>query len=151
MAETTPPPTSESIPPGFGGDIRRLLADLADMVQVRRELAEIELRDDLAASKRLGLFAGVGAVLALTALPLFVVTIAELLYSWWPVGTETFNGWLPILAGTLLLTGGALAWTAYGRFRRDFHGFRQSLAELQEDVEWLQEWARGSAPSDGEQ
>lgn len=143
MSEATEPSSSGSTPPGFRGDIRQLLVDLTDMVRARRDLAELELKADVSSSKRLGLSAGLGAVLVLTAMPLLVTFLAELLQAWRPIGTESINGWVPILAGTLLLAGATLAWAGYRRFRRDFRGFRQSMAELREDVEWLQEWARG--------
>ena len=87
----------------------------------------------------------------MTSVPLLVIAAAELLQSWRPIGTETVNGWVPILAGVSLLAGGILAWTGYRRFRRDFHGFRQSLAELREDVDWLQEWAGRGEPAEGEE
>jgi uncharacterized membrane protein YqjE len=159
MSESSPPPSSGSAsprrsgstPPGFGGDIRRLLADLVEMVRVRRDLAEYELRADLVSSKRLGLFAGVGGVLLVTSLPLLLIAAAQVLDRWRPLGAGAINGWVPLLGGALFVTGALLAWSGYRRFRRDFHGFRQSLAELREDVEQLQEWARGGEPVDGEE
>ncbi len=156
MSDATPPPDPGPstgpgpATPGFGPDVRRLFVDLAEMARVRRELAELELRTDIASSKRLAWSAGVGAVLALTGLPLLALAAAALLRSWHPLGTETINGWVPLLAGVFLLTGGLLVWTGYRRFRSDFRGFRQSLAELREDIDLIREWARGGEPAERE-
>jgi uncharacterized membrane protein YqjE len=133
----------------FGLDLRRLFADLVEMFRARRELAELELRADLVSSKRLAIAAGLSVLLALTSLPLLLMSLAGLLhfYVWHPLGVGGMNVWVPILGGVLLLGGTLLAWLGYRRFRREFIGLRRSLAEVREDLAWLQEWVpeRGEA------
>jgi uncharacterized membrane protein YqjE len=124
----------------LGADVRQLLANLNEMAGARRELAELEIRADVAASKRLVWQAGMGAVLVLTGLPVLVVFLAQVLHAWRPVGTSSINAWGPILAGSLMLVGLIFIWAGYRRFRREFSGLRQSMAEFREDVQWLREW-----------
>jgi hypothetical protein len=122
------------------------VADLAEMFQARRELAELELQADVASSKRLAVTAGVGAAIALTSLSLFAGTLAQVLQARWDIGVQAADGtpvvnlWLPILAAGLLLAGTLLGWAGYRRFRRELLGFRQTLAEMREDIQWLREW-----------
>jgi len=138
MTEATPSPTTSAWPAGH--DIRGLMSNLTEMLQARRELAELELKADVASSKRLAVVAGVGAVIALTSLPLFAGTLAQVLHACWPFEIASVNMWLPTLAALLLLAGAVLAWSGYRRFRHEFIGFRQSLEEVREDIEWLREW-----------
>jgi uncharacterized membrane protein YqjE len=116
------------------------MSNLTEMIQARRELAELEWKADVSSSKRLALAAGVGAVIALTSLPLFAGTLAQVLHTCWPFQIANVNLWHPTMAAVLLLAGTGLAWVGYRRFRREFIGFRQSLEEVREDIEWLREW-----------
>jgi hypothetical protein len=54
--------------------------------------------------------------------------------------------WMLLLGGFSLLLGAGIGWAAYQRFRSDFSGLRNTLAELQEDIVWLREWTRSEAP-----
>jgi len=124
----------------LGVDARRLTSDVVGMLQARRQLAELEVRADIASSKRLGITGGIGLVLTLTSLPVLVVALARALHCCLPIGGEAFSGWLLICGGALLLAGGGTLWYAWRRFRREFVGLRESIAELREDVVWLREW-----------
>jgi hypothetical protein len=123
-----------------GADLRQLFADLNELAGARRRLAELEIRADIATSKRFAWRAGIGAVLGLAGLPVLVVFFAQLLHARWPVGTSSVNAWGPILAGLLIFFGLILVWAGYRRLRCDFLGLRQSLEEFREDVQWLHEW-----------
>ena len=147
-APSSPPGTPSGL---FGVDVRGLVDDLLAMFQARRELAELELRADVASSKRLAVVAGVAVVMVLTSLPLLVASLAQLLQAWHPLGASPVNGWYAILGGGLLLLGTLLAWVGYRRFRREFVGLRQSLAEFREDVQWLREWTQQDDRTDGDE
>jgi hypothetical protein len=75
--------------------------------------------------------------MALTALPLLAVCLAQLLDGWWAVSG---TGWLAIFASALLLGGILGASLAYRHFRRNLIGLEETLEELREDLLWLQEW-----------
>ena len=139
----TRPRPDTTVGPNPQGDLRRLVADLGEMLGARRKLAELELRADVSTSKRLAWTAGIGAVLILTGLSVIVVYLSQLLQAWRPVGSQAVNGWGPILAGSLIFLGLISAWAGYRRFRRDFMGLRRSLTELREDIQWLREWTGG--------
>ena len=149
MTDATPSLSPTGSAWAAGHDVRRLIANLTEMLQARRELAELELKSDVASSKRLAVFAGIGAIIALTSLPLFAGTFAEWLHTCWPK-YEVFgvNMWHPTVAAALLLAGTLLAWSGYRRFRREFLGFRESLEEVREDIEWLREWTGRADGSD---
>ena len=139
------PDATESSSPLFtalGADAKRLASDAAEMLQLRRELVEMEVRSDIASSKRLGITGGVGLVLTLTGLPVLAVLASSGLNRLMPLGKDgTFNGWL-LIVGSLLVAGGFAAMhAAWRRFRRDFLGLKESAAELKEDIAWLREWA----------
>ena len=119
---------------------REPLSELRTMFELRRELAEAEIKSDLAASKRLAIVAGIGLVAMLTGLPLLtsIVTtrVDEALQLEFP--------WVSLSVALALLGIGALvAWSAWRRFRHEFVGLRDSLHELQEDMVWLRERFEG--------
>jgi hypothetical protein len=116
----------------LGGELRELAA-------ARWELARLELYADFLSAKRLALAWLTAAVMALTALPLLVVCLAEALDGCAGIAR---NGWLLIFGGGLLAVataGGVLAWR---RFRRRFVGLEETLEELREDMAWLQDIRR---------
>jgi uncharacterized membrane protein YqjE len=121
-------------------DLREELAalggDLREMAGARWELARLELQADARSLGRLAVAWIGAAVLALTALPLLIVCLADGLNRWTPIGQ---CGWLAILAGSFLLLAAAIACLAWRRFRRRFLGLRETLEELREDLLWLQE------------
>ncbi len=132
---------SETSPPRFtalGADAGRLFPQLAEMLSARRELAELEVRTDVASAKRLAVGGAIGAVLALCGLPLLLVAAAETLAV--QFGHDHL-GWLLGLGIAAIVIGLLIVWRAWRRFRTSFIGLEQSLAELKEDLAWLREWA----------
>ncbi len=116
--------------------IRRPLTEVAEMASLRWQLAELELRSDLQAAKRLGMLSGAGLVAALTGLPVLTIVLAGQLDS---LIASNFP-WVTLSVGGLLLIGGLLtAWFGWRRFRSEFLGLRESLDECREDLIWLRE------------
>lgn len=139
MPKPTSEPTSESRRPTIG-KAGESMADVIEMASLRWQLAESELRSDVAAARRFGLLGGAGLVAAITALPVLTVVLAGqldlLLANPFP--------WVTFTAGGLLLIGGLLAaWVGWRRFRGEFLGLRESLDECREDLVWLRDWAEG--------
>ena len=111
-------------------------ADVARMLELRRELAEAEIKSDVAATKRLAIVGGSAAVAALSGLPLLLTVVALQVDRYFEL---TFP-WTAVCLGLLLLIFGALlGWSAWLRFRHDFLGLHESLDELREDLIWLRE------------
>lgn len=124
------------------GELQKELSGMADeaaqLASLRWRLAEIELRQSAETTRRFSIRAIIGAVLVLTSLPVFVVALSA-----WLLPSLAW-AWL---SGLILLVGGlAVAWFAWRRFRRDFHGLEQSLEEVREDLAWVKEWS-GKAES----
>ena len=139
------PETTQSHAAPLIADVRHAWSEMAEMVSLRRRLAETELRSDLATSKRLAWSAGIGLVAALTGLPVLVMALSAFADSQWQFSFP----WISTIAGSSLFVGGLLfASAAWWKFRRDFLGFQQSLAELQEDLVWLREWSGDQAEDD---
>jgi uncharacterized membrane protein YqjE len=124
----------------LSGEFRR-------MAQLRWELAELELRGDLARLKRLVVAWGVAAVLALAVMPVLAVWLAAILEQQFQVSPLVS---LPVLAGGLLIVAGGVAWGSWSRFRAKLSGLEETLEELREDMVWLEEWA-GQKDADGNQ
>jgi len=124
--------------------IRLLCDDLRQAVELRWQLARLEVESDLRSAKRLIIGLSIAAVIALAALPILVVCLAQLLDGWLRLGSVA---WLGIFGLLLLLVGPAVGYAAWRRFRRGFVGLQQTLEELQEDLVWLREWTgkRGKA------
>jgi hypothetical protein len=117
-------------------ELGALGGELREMALLRWELARLELQADLVSAKRLAIAWLAAAVMALTALPLVAVCLAEALDGF---GQIARGGWLLIFAGSLLilsLAGGYFAWRC---FRRRFIGLQETLEELREDFVWLRE------------
>jgi len=118
-------------------ELARLGSDLREMLRLRWELARAELQADLASAKRLAIVLAIAAAMALTALPLLAVSVADAL--WQGVNVPLFTS-LAVFA-VLLLGGGSLAaWLAWRRFRSRLVALEQTLEELREDALWLREW-----------
>ena len=117
--------------------IRLLCDDLRQGVELRWQLARLEVESDLRSAKQLIIGLSFAAVTGLAALPVLAVCLAQLLDGCLGLGD---TAWLAILGFGLLLVGPAIGYAAYRRFRRRFVGLRQTLEELQEDLIWLREW-----------
>jgi putative superfamily III holin-X len=142
MAGTATPeqdaPAADFVPDPFG----RTWSDLAETLDLRRKLAEAELKSDVAASKRLAVVGSVGVVLALSGLPLLLTALAFQLAAVTNVG---FAAWLAILGGPLFAVGLAVVFLAWRRFRREFLALATTRQELREDLLWLREWLLSSS------
>lgn len=125
-------PEHEAPADGIGG----AWADLAETLELRRRLAEAEIRSDLATGKRLAIAGGVGLVLALVSLPLFLAALAWQLAA---VTTIGFAAWLLIFGGPLFVLGLATIYFAWRTLRRDFLALSATRQELREDLIWLRE------------
>ena len=124
---------------------RELAGEALEMLQLRRELAELEVRHDLRTGRRLLIVGGAGLVFLLSGLPLLLVAAARGLATWTNLGQ---TAWLLILGAVSLLWGGTVMWAAYRRFRQDFSGLEGTLAELNEDLVWLQDWTSRAGEGD---
>jgi uncharacterized membrane protein YqjE len=118
-------------------EARQLASDALEMLELRRELAELEIRHGTRVGKRLAIAGGAGAVLIITSLPLLLTSLAHGLSTWTRLSPAN---WILILGGFSLLLGAGIGWAAYQRFRSDFTGLKSTLAELNEDMVWLREW-----------
>ena len=114
--------------------IGRLTAELRQMVDLRWQLARLELEGAARSVKRLAIVLAIAAGLALIAIPLVVVGTVLLL-------PEPMRAPVALVAGFGLLAAACLAaWWARWRFRRQFAGLEETLEELREDLVWLEEW-----------
>ena len=131
MAEATHSSNDTSIEQGRGS-----LAELRKMFELRRQLAEAEIKTDLATTKRFAIVGGIGLVAVLTGLPLLLSIVTARVEE----ALELSFPWISVtVASTLLGVGMIVGWTAWRRFRFEFLGFRDSRQEIQEDLIWLGE------------
>jgi uncharacterized membrane protein YqjE len=116
------------------GEFRR---ELGRMLQLRRELATLEVKHDHQLIRHCLLLGSLGAVLALAGLPLLLQIAAQGLANLTPLSA---TAWTLILGSTLAVPGLLLVAGAIKKFRADFRGLRDTRAELAEDLIWLHEW-----------
>lgn len=117
---------------------RHIWPDVEQMITLRRRLLETEARSDLSTAKRFGVLAAVGCTLCMFGGFLLGVLLAGLLDGWIdrshvPLATVS-------LGALALLGGGAMLLSARRGFRRQLLYFRESRAEIQEDLLWMREW-----------
>ena len=117
-------------------ELDAVAGELREMAAARWELARLELEADLRSVKRLAIAGLVAAVMALMALPLLAMCLADVLDGY---GNIVRAGWLLIFGVGLLLTAVAVVLFARWRFRRRFVGLQETLEELREDLLWLRE------------
>ena len=117
-------------------ELDSLVAEFREMAAARWELARLELEADVRSVKRLLVVCLVAAVMAITALPILVVCLAELLDGY---GGIVRAGWLLIFAAGLLFAAAVVVPFAVYRFRRRFVGLQETREELREDLLWLRE------------
>lgn len=119
-------------------------SDAKQMITLRRELLAAEFQSDLVTAKRFGLLAACGCALSLGGVFMLVVMLAGLLDGWIDRSSVP---WATLSIGALaFLTGAALLLAARNGFRRELHCFRESRAELQEDLIWMREWIDDQLP-----
>ncbi len=131
VSQTPTPPSSDAAPESTFGK-------LCELFDARWAMAQLEIRHNISAAKRLAIVGGVGAVLALTALPILVIAASTALSS---ITTLDETAWRLILGGGLLLLGLAAMLLSWRTFRGNFTGLSETASELQEDRRWLQELA----------
>ena len=121
-------------------DLRNELAalggELREMAAARWQLARLELEADRQTLRGLILAWLIALLMALTALPVLVVCLAELLGGWMNVPRSVWLLGFGLGLLAFALPGGYLAWR---RFRRHVVGLQETLEELREDLVWLQE------------
>jgi hypothetical protein len=119
--------------------ISSLGAELRELGTLRWQLARIEVQSAIRQAKRLAIALCIAAVMALAALPLLAVALAELLRGALRI---PYWGWLVIFGTFLLAASGIAACLAWRGFRRRFVGMEQTIEELREDAVWLREHLR---------
>jgi len=119
-------------------EVARAGAEVGEMARLRWQLARLELDESIGQVKRLAIVLGIAALMALTALPVLVVWLAETLAI--HAGYFPARGWMLVLALALLLVAGSGGWLAWRRFRRRFTGLEETIEELHEDLVWLRDW-----------
>ncbi|MBL9122254.1 MAG: phage holin family protein [Planctomycetaceae bacterium] len=132
----SPPPGSEPLFAGVQRESARLAGDVRGAVGKRWELAQLELTIAAWQVKRLSIWLAGALWAALTLLPLVIVLIADGLGA---VTVWSRTIWLGLFVLLLALGIPAGVWYAWTRFRREFVGLEATLAELREDLRWLEE------------
>lgn len=126
---------------------RHVWSDAKQMITLRRELLAAEFQSDIVTAKRFSLLAASGCALSLCGAFMLVVMLAGLLDGW----IDRSNvPWATLSIGALaLFSGSVLLLAARSGFRREFLCFRESRAEIQEDLLWMREWIDDQLPEDG--
>jgi len=122
----------------LGGDLKGAGEDLQAMLTLRWELARLEISLAVRQIKALAIVLAVVGVVALVSLSVLTVAAALWISVHWH---RTPESTLFIVGAVLLVLALLLGFGAVARFRRRFRGLEDSIAELQEDAEWLKEWA----------
>ena len=129
--------------PSWTEEWGRLFSDFVDLLVLRRQLAELEVRNDLRQIKRLGIFGGLGLTQCLVGMAVLAVLAGSLIDQW--IATTTIPGprpWGSLGLGVVLsLSGLETLRRSWNRFQREFSGLKESIAELREDAVWLREWS----------
>lgn len=120
----------------IGSGMTQLRDDVTRMIQLRIQLARLELNKSLTQVAWLAAVVMVCVLLVSAGLVLLLLLAAAWLAGRLEMSPEVAQA---SLAGVLILLACVCGWLAYRRFRRTFSGFRESLAELHEDLVWLGE------------
>ena len=135
-------PTDKPLLDDLRTELGELGGELREMAVARWELARLELQADLRSVVRLAIVWLAALLMVLTALPLFVVSLAQAIDGKADIPS---SGWLLIFAGALLLLALGGSYFAWRRFRRRFIGLEETLEELREDMLWLKEKGLGTS------
>ena len=129
--------------PSWTEEWGRLFSDFVDLLVLRRQLAELEVRNDLRQIKRLGIFGGLGLTQCLVGMAVLAVLAGSLIDHW--IETSAIPAPRPWgslgLGVVLILSGLETLRRSWNRFQREFSGLKESIAELREDAVWLREWS----------
>jgi uncharacterized membrane protein YqjE len=120
----------------FRDELAALGGELREMAAARWELVWLELEADRQTLRGLVLTWLIALLMALTALPVLIVCLAEMLNGWMNVPRSVWLLGFGLGLMAFALLGGYLAWR---RFRRRMVGLRETLEELREDLVWLRE------------
>ncbi|MHB8861793.1 MAG: phage holin family protein [Pirellulaceae bacterium] len=124
------------------GTARQMAGELAQAIQLRRELVDLELRHDRVVLTRFLLVGGIAAAMVLCGVPLLLTAAAQELAQ----GTQLdLSAWLTLLGTGLVVPGTVALMLGIRRLRGEFCGLQNTLAELREDVIWMQEWATAAS------
>ncbi|MEE3370270.1 MAG: phage holin family protein [Planctomycetota bacterium] len=129
--------------PSWAGELRRLFSDFVDLLALRRQLAELEVHNDLRQIKRLGIFGGLGLTQCLVGMAVLAVLVGSLIDQWIATSVVPISRpWGSLLLGAgFIVCGLETLRRSWNRFQRDFSGLKESIAELREDAAWLREWS----------
>ncbi|MBX3413159.1 MAG: phage holin family protein [Pirellulales bacterium] len=129
---------SDSLFSGVAAQADRLRHDFSEMLAARLELARLEATAAARQTARCAVALAVATLLLVSILPIAVATLA--------LAGANYFAQSPIawLAGSVPILGALaafIAWLSLRHYRRHFTGMRDTLAELREDLVWLQEWS----------
>lgn len=122
------------------------------MFRARAELLGLELQAARSTATRVIVSVLLGLFGLVVTIPIVVVALAWQIARWFDLDLLVV---LWVATGMLLVVSVGLILLAWRRYRRDFHGLEDSIAELREDMLWMQEWvgkksADSADPGEGE-
>lgn len=121
-----------------------ITAEAKAMLAARAELLGLELSAARKSVVQLVVAVLLGCLILLVALPMATVAFSQQLARWFSLDPLAV---LWVFTLLMFLGGAGLIYGSWRRFRREFHGVEDSIAELQEDLQWMQEWL-GTQPED---
>jgi len=129
-------------PPAWKTPWRRLSREVYQAVELRRELAELEIQHDRRLLRRGGLWMTLGIVAAIigTGSLLQAAACSLATHTSWDVAS-----WNMLLGAALSAPGIFVVFQTYRKTRHNLRVLRGTLAELHEDVIWLREWIDSSS------
>ena len=130
--------TSVNASAGGRTTARQIAGELARAIQLRRDLADLEISHDRALLKRFLLVGGLSVAIVLSGVPLLLTAIALGLSQVTEVGLA---GWLIFFGAVLVVPGTVALVLAIRKLRSEFCGLQNTRAELREDLVWVREWA----------
>jgi hypothetical protein len=130
-------------PVGWSLTARRMAGEFVQAIQLRRDLADLEMGHDRALLKRFALVGGISAALVLCGVPLLLTAAAVGLSQVTELGVAS---WLVFFGAVLVVPGAVALSLGIRKLRSEFCGLQNTLAELREDLVWVREWTEsGSA------
>lgn len=114
-------------------------ADVRAMLEIRLELAQLELRVAVRQCVRLIVTLALFGTLGVAGVGVLAVLLAELLQHW---ANWSWTQSLALVGASLVLLCLLGSFLAVRIFRRRFTGLEATLAELREDLLWLDELRR---------
>lgn len=115
---------------GFSNEVQAML-------RARAELLGLELQAARSTATRVIVYVLVGLLGLLFSVPVLVVALSQQVARWFDLDALMI---LWVANGILLVVSVGLILLAWRRYRRNFHGLEDSIAELREDMLWMQEW-----------